>query len=286
MAQPPSFPFYPADWLLGTLTFSLAEDGAYLRLVMHQWNAGSVPGDDLAAVARILRVTEREARPIWATISAKFVRGDDGLWRNARVEKQRAEKVRYHEAQAEKGRRSAERRANHGTNHGTNHGSTAVDPRLQPEGQPEPNLSLALVSVPTEQREPAPKVSRYGHALVPKRDMGAFWEGPIFNIPDGWARRVLKASNGKAVGSDVVQFAQQLTAKLERDGGEAPALGFLQWLDTEWSLYRQPVVSDGYRPAAEFIEQQRRDAALACSSEEAKAILAEARAKMRTVAHG
>lgn len=282
MAQPPSFPFYPADWLLGTLTFSLAEDGAYLRLVMHQWNAGSVPGDDLAAVARILRVTEREARPIWATISAKFVRGEDGLWRNTRVEKQRAEKVRYHEAQAEKGRRSAERRANHGTNHG----STTVDPRLQPEGQPEPNLSLALVSVPTEQKERAPRPNPYAHAQMQAPNGRVFWEGPIFSIPDGWARRVLKASNGKAVGSDVVKFAQQLTAKLERGGGEAPTAGFLGWLDTEWAAYRQPAVSDGYRPASEWIEQNRKASEGSCSPEEARAILAEARAKMRPVTHG
>lgn len=280
MAQPPSFPFYPADWLLGTLTFSLAEDGAYLRLIMHQWNAGSVPGDDLAAVARILRVTEREARPIWATIAAKFVRGDDGLWRNARVEKQRAEKVRYHEAKRANGQKGGRPPANR------------EQTEAKPTGFISPNrdesLSLALVSVPTEQREraPATRPNPYAHAQMQAPNGRVFWEGPIFSIPDGWARRVLKASNGKAVGSDVVMFAQQLTAKLQRDGGEVPVSGFLGYLDAEWAAYRQPAVSDGYRPAAEWIAQNRKDSEGACSPEEAREILAESWKKIRGQAHG
>lgn len=289
MAQPPSFPFYPADWVLGTLTFTLAEDGAYLRLVMHQWNAGSVPGDDLSAVAKILRVSEREARVLWKVVSTKFVRGDDGQWRNARLEKQRDEKVRYHEAKRTnglKGGRPAKKRD---------------ESEPEPTGSVSPNrnesLSLALVPVPngTEsaregvplRREPALRPNPYAHAQMQAPNGRVFWEGPIFSIPDGWARRVLKASNGKAAGSDVVKFAQQLTAKLERDGGEAPTVGFLGWLDTEWAAYRQPAVSDGYRPASEWIEQNRKDSEGSCTPEEARAILDAARAKMRpAVTHG
>lgn len=150
-----------------------------------------------------------------------------------------------------------------------------------PEEKPRPENREQRTETESEEHAPAPKPRPYTHALLPKRDLGAFWEGPIFNIPDGWARRVLKASNGKAVGSDVVKFAQQLTAKLERDGGEVPVAGFLGWLDTEWAAYRQPAVSDGYRPAAEWIAQNRKDAEGACSSEEARAIMAESWAKMR-----
>lgn len=117
------------------------------------------------------------------------------------------------------------------------------------------------------------KPKPYAHALIPKRDMSAFWEGALFNVPGHWAAKALKASNGKAAGSDVVKFAQQLTAKLERDGGEVPVAGFLGWLDTEWAAYRQPAVSDGYRPAAEWIAQNLKDSEGSCTPEEARAIL-------------
>ncbi len=282
MAQPPSFPFYPADWVLGTLTFSLAEDGAYLRLIMHQWHAGSVPGDDLKALARIMRVSERDAAAAWRVVSAKFVRGDDGLWRNTRLEKQRAEKAMYHEAQRANGRKGGRPKANPDETHGL----TQTKPTGSERVNPDESLSLALVPVPTEPTERAARPTPYGHALVQAPNGRVFWQGPIFDIPDGWARKALKASNGKAVGSDVVKFAQALTAKLERDKAEAPSQGFLGWLDAEWAAYRQPAVSDGYRPASEWIAQNRKDSEGSCSPEEARAILAEARAKMRPVAHG
>lgn len=127
------------------------------------------------------------------------------------------------------------------------------------------------------------KPKPYAHALIPRRNLSAFWEGPIFDIPDGWARRVLKASNGKATEADVTSFAKALTLALQRSGGEAPSQGFLQWLDTEWAAYRQPAVSDGYRPASEWVEANRRASEGSCSPEEAHAILEAAR-KRRPVA--
>lgn len=152
------------------------------------------------------------------------------------------------------------------------------------DGSLQPSVSMGTGTGNEERTETLARAHRpnpYAHAQVQAPNGRVFWEGPIFSIPDGWARRVLKASNGKAVGSDVVKFAQSLTAKLERDGGEVPVAGFLGWLDAEWAAYRQPAVSDGYRPAAEWIEQNRKDAELACSAEEAKAILAESWAKIR-----
>lgn len=248
MAQPPSFPFYPADWLLGTLTFSLAEDGAYLRLVMHQWNAGSVPGDDLAAIAKILRVSEREARPVWAAVSAKFIRGDDGGWRNARVEKQRAEKVRYHEGQAAKGRRSAEQRLNRGSTAVVTTVTTAVDSRLQPEGQPEPNLSLALVSEPTAQRDARPNDARpkrashgdhFGQRLDPSAAAHAIVsEKQLIAIPGTWWERARK-DRGLDF-DDVDVFARWLAAEVR--AGLTVGANKLAWLDAElarWLVARR-----------------------------------------------
>lgn len=267
--QPPSFPFYTGDWIAGTATMSLADKGAYIDCLAHQWGSDEgVPGDDPVSLARIIRATPAEARRVWAVIGRKFDKSDDGLYRNARVERERATKARYYASKSENGSK----------------GGRPVKTETKPIGlapSPSPSPSVPNGTASTRPARPNP----YAHAQVQAPNGRVFWEGPIFSIPDGWARRVLNASNGKAVGSDVVKFAQALTAKLQRDGGEAPTAGFLGWLDTEWAAYRQPAVSDGYRPASEWIEQNRKASEGSCSPEEARAILAEARAKMRPVAH-
>lgn len=255
MPQPPSFPFYPADWLLGTLTFSLAEDGAYLRLVMHQWNAGSVPGDDLRAVASILRVSERDARAVWATVSAKFERGDDGLWRNARVERQRAEKVRYHAAQSANGQASAAARAQRKANQ--------TPAMVKPPLQPDSNLSLALASVPngtggahgTRYRDPN------GFRPDPTAAATVFWgEGQQFSIPDRWAT----PARGKygLSHADVDTFAKWLGAVVTRAGGVQDGGKFFGWLDAQAATWLESRRHGDAPPSArEFIEAQDRRAA-------------------------
>jgi uncharacterized protein YdaU (DUF1376 family) len=281
MPQPPSFPFYPADWLLGTLTFSLAEDGAYLRLVMHQWNAGSVPGDDLAAIAKILRVTEREARSLWAVVHTKFVRGTDGGWRNQRLERQRDEKVRYHEAQAANGRASAATRRQRKVNQTATTVPTVVDERLERSDQPDSNLSLALALVsgpngPEEPRAPGisvtvgspdqPRRQRHGDPFgmkpSPHGVLVPVGEGRAFTLPEAWT----KQARGKhGLSADAMEaFGLHLGRVIA--GGEPVPDGreYFPWLDRHLGAYRAqtgPRPNDGFRPAQEFIDEQNRIAA-------------------------
>jgi uncharacterized protein YdaU (DUF1376 family) len=274
MAQPPSFPFYAGDWIAGTATLSLEAKGAYIDLLAHQWNSHEgVPGADPVALSRIIRASKADAKRVWAELSGKFVLQPDGTYRNARVEREREAKARYHEAKRRNGEKGGRPRSTEQPTEGRTDRVTETKPTGYP---PSPSPSP---SVPTEQRdaradaptrtERASRPNPYAHAQVKAPNGRVFWEGPIFDIPDGWAVKALKASNGKAVGSDVVKFAQALTAKLERDGAEAPAQGFLAWLDAEWAAYRQPAVRDGYRPASEFIEEQKRVAAEVAAEEAA-----------------
>lgn len=259
MAQPPSFPLYVQDFLTGTMALSPAERGVYVDCLCYQWEVGGVPGDDFERLARVMRCTVAEARRMWPVIASKFQRSEDGLYRNARLESVREEKRVWHESRQKNGARGGR------------------PPKQETTSEPSGNLVVNLVvpssssssSVPTEQRARAVRPNPYAHAQMKAPNGRVFWEGPIFDIPDGWAVKALKASNGKAVGSDVVKFAQALTAKLERDGAEAPANGFLGWLDAEWAAYRQPAVRDGYRPAQEFIDEQKRVAAEVAAEEAA-----------------
>jgi uncharacterized protein YdaU (DUF1376 family) len=93
-------PFYVGDYLADTTHLTAAESGAYLFLIMHYWQKGSLPTDE-AILARICRLTARE----WAKsrpVLAEFFSAD---WKHDRIE-QELEKARIKsEARAECGAR-------------------------------------------------------------------------------------------------------------------------------------------------------------------------------------
>lgn len=50
MAKDPAFLFYPGDWLGGTMTFSRSHKGAYMDLLMAQFNGGHLSLEDVETV--------------------------------------------------------------------------------------------------------------------------------------------------------------------------------------------------------------------------------------------
>lgn len=133
----PAFQFYADDFLAGTLDLSQEEVGAYIRLLCHQWNRGSIPVE-----------TEKQQRLAGGSVSvdvlAKF-RLVDGLGLvNERLETERAKQAAYRQKQSEKGLASAEARKKQPRfNHGSTTVGTAVQPSGQPEGQPEGNSPVS-----------------------------------------------------------------------------------------------------------------------------------------------
>ena len=61
----PAFSFYAKDFLTGTVTMSLAERGAYVTLLAHQWDAGCVPSDPVLR-ARVLGSTPAQSARLWS----------------------------------------------------------------------------------------------------------------------------------------------------------------------------------------------------------------------------
>lgn len=104
------FPYYPADFEEGTSDFTLAEVGAYQRLLNYQWAKDGIPADNITKLATILRCTAPVARSVWRTIADKFVRGDDGLWRNTRLGDERAKVFALRAAAQENGTKGARKR--------------------------------------------------------------------------------------------------------------------------------------------------------------------------------
>ena len=149
--KPPAFQFYADDFLSGTADMTNEEVGAYIRLLCQQWTKGGLPKEPerLSMMAGAMPV------PSLGYVLAKFQSCDDGLLRNARLERVRENQVDYRKKQAEKGRKGAKERWKNGSGH-----SPAIAqalPKQWPEnGSPSPSPSPTLDSnTPNRSRAPA-----------------------------------------------------------------------------------------------------------------------------------
>lgn len=87
---------------------SLAEVGAYIRLLSWSWDKGPVPADE-GKRAKILGVSRKALQKLWPGIAEKWVPGDGGLV-NRRLERQRAEQEEFRQAKSEAGKAGAGKR--------------------------------------------------------------------------------------------------------------------------------------------------------------------------------
>lgn len=98
-------PLYVGDYLADTTHLSAAQHGAYLLLIMHYWQQGTLPDDDeqLARIARMTLAEWRRNRPI---ICAFF---GDG-WRHSRVDNEMAKAVAAYEKRSRAGQKGNAKR--------------------------------------------------------------------------------------------------------------------------------------------------------------------------------
>lgn len=76
MAKDPAFLFYPNDWLGGTMGMTFEEKGAYMDLLMLQFNRGHMNGQ---VVGQVVGQT-------WVKIQDKFKIDTKGLYYNERLD--------------------------------------------------------------------------------------------------------------------------------------------------------------------------------------------------------
>jgi uncharacterized protein YdaU (DUF1376 family) len=92
-------PLFWGDYLRDTRHLSLEEHGAYLMLIAHYWERGSLPEDD-ERLARILGITKLQWRKLKPVLSPFF--NDD--WTHDRIEFE----IEYTEEKREKNRKNGE----------------------------------------------------------------------------------------------------------------------------------------------------------------------------------
>jgi uncharacterized protein YdaU (DUF1376 family) len=78
---------------------TLAQKGAYIVLMSHQWLHESIP-DDIAAVARICQTSEKDMRKMWPGIEPCFPVVAPGRRANRRMSKDNEDMKRFRESKA------------------------------------------------------------------------------------------------------------------------------------------------------------------------------------------
>jgi len=109
MAQDPAFLFYPNDWLGGTMGMSFEEQGAYLSLLLMQFNRGHM-------TEHMIRHTVGH---LWDKIKDKFSVDDNGLYYNKRLKFEHEKRQNYSKSRAnnKKGLNQHTKKEGHMTSH-------------------------------------------------------------------------------------------------------------------------------------------------------------------------
>jgi len=93
MSKDPAFLFYPGDWLGGTTTFTRAHKGAYMDLLMAQFNNGHM------SLQEIKIILGNDFDEMWESVlKRKFKIDDKGLYYNEKLEKEMLKRKAFTES--------------------------------------------------------------------------------------------------------------------------------------------------------------------------------------------
>jgi len=85
MAKDPAFLFYPNDYIGGTMGMTFEEKGAYIEILMLQFNRGHMTSHMIGQLVGQL----------WESIKCKFVKDDEGLWYNIRLDQEKEKRMAF-----------------------------------------------------------------------------------------------------------------------------------------------------------------------------------------------
>ena len=88
MAKDPEFLFYPNDYIGGTMGMTFEEKGAYIELLMMQFNRGHMTSHRIG----------QTVGHSWDTIKVKFIQDENGLWYNKRLDDEKLSRQKYSES--------------------------------------------------------------------------------------------------------------------------------------------------------------------------------------------
>jgi uncharacterized protein YdaU (DUF1376 family) len=88
MAKDPAFLFYPGDYVSGTMGMTFEEKGAYMDLLMLQFNRGHMN----------THMIQHTVGHLWEQVKCKFIQDDEGLWYNVRLDVEKEKRKTFTES--------------------------------------------------------------------------------------------------------------------------------------------------------------------------------------------
>ena len=88
MSKDPAFLFYPNDYIGGTMGMTFEEKGAYIELLMLQFNRGHMT----------THMIGQTVGQIWVKIQDKFIQDDEGNWYNERLDLEKERRKTFTES--------------------------------------------------------------------------------------------------------------------------------------------------------------------------------------------
>jgi len=85
MAKDPAFLFYPSDYIGGTMGMTFEEKGAYIELLMLQFNRGHMT----------THMIGQQVGQLWELIKCKFIQDEKGLWYNVRLDLEKERRMAF-----------------------------------------------------------------------------------------------------------------------------------------------------------------------------------------------
>jgi len=106
--KPPSFDFYPDDFVGGTMGMHPCARGIYITLLCHQWSHGAIPSPtNIRQFVQITGAMPDELQEHLPEVLLKFEPRENGSFINARMEREYARKVEIREKRSEFGKSGA-----------------------------------------------------------------------------------------------------------------------------------------------------------------------------------
>lgn len=253
--QTPAYSMYPDAFDQGTDHMALDEVGAYIRLLNSQWAKGSIPGDNLQSLSRIMRCQIGAGRRIWTTLQAKFERGPDGLWRNARLEKEREKQKARRAKLAEngsKGGRPRNQKDNQKDNQNeSNRFPVAIANDNQNKSLPSPSPDPPSVPLKLGTTTTMPSVDLIVASSSPllmsslrfaKLRQSHAFVGSRLRVPNVLHDELRTKLGGDSPNTRLLDWYYDLNAEVEQSG--EPILDVFQWLRPKFLEWAGDMVAD------------------------------------------
>jgi hypothetical protein len=130
MAKDPAFLFFPGDWLGGTMTFSRSHKGAYMDLLMGQFNQGHMALHEIRTI-----LGEKDFDEMWESkLRRKFKQDEDGLFYNQKLENEIIKRKKFTESRRKNLFSDKQHKAEHMATHMENENINGNKSVLREEG--------------------------------------------------------------------------------------------------------------------------------------------------------